>query len=160
MAMLILLDSNFRATFRFGSCQLQPVFSEAVQSKVRGAPDRTSLVTQVNYYMRSSPPATKVAIIFGSFENMLTRRRSEIQHFPKAVVRYEVESYAQMLRDLLTAHPTVSVFVFAPLFRSQPTWYESVYGELLNLFCAVISHVDPARVKVVNLNRSEYVGQG
>ena len=149
MTMLVLLDSNFRATFRFGSRQLLPVFSEAVQSKVRGAPDRMSLVSQVSYFMKTSPPNSKVALIFGSFENMLTGRRSEIQHFPKAVIRFEVESYAQMLRDLLTAHPSASVYVFAPLFRSQPTWYESNYGELLNLFCSIISHVDPARVKVL-----------
>ena len=148
MAMLVLLDSNFRATFRFGSQQLLPVFSEMVQSKVRGAADRMSLVSQVSYFMKSSPPNAKVALIFGSFENMLTGRRSEIQHFPKAVIRFEVESYAQMLRDLLGAHPSVSVF-FAPLFRSQPTWYESNYGEILDLFCSIITHVDPARVKVV-----------
>jgi hypothetical protein len=116
MAMLVLLDSNFRATFRFGSHQLLPVFSESIQYKVRGAPDRMSLVSQVSYFMRSSPPTSKVALIFGSFENMLTGRRSEIQHFPKAVICLEVESYAQMLQDLLTAHPSVSVFVFAPLF--------------------------------------------
>ena len=91
MAMLVLLDSNFRATFRFGSRQLLPVFSEAVQSKVHGAPDRMSLVSQVSYFMRTLPPNSKVALIFGSFENMLTGRRSEIQHFPKAVIRFEVE---------------------------------------------------------------------
>ncbi len=149
MAMLILLDSNLRATFRFGSRQLLPVFSEVIQSKIRGAADRMSLVSQVSYFMKNSPPNTKVALIFGSFENMLTGRRSEVQHFPKAVIRFEVESYAQMLRDLLGAHPSVSVFVFAPLFRSQPTWYESNYGEILDLFCSIIAHVDPARVKVV-----------
>ncbi len=147
--MLLLLDSNFRATFRFGSRQLLPVFSESVQSKIRGAPGRVSLVSQVSYFMRSSPPSSQVALIFGSFENILTGQRSEIQHFPKAVIREEVDSYAQMLRDLLKAYPTVTVYVFAPLFRSQPPWYESVYGELLNLFCSVISHVDPALVKVV-----------
>jgi hypothetical protein len=99
--------------------------------------------------MKSSPPTAKVLLIFGSFENMVTGRRSEIQHFPMEVLRAEVDSYAEMLRDLLGAHPSVSVFVLAPLFRSQPTWYESVYGELLTLFCSVISHVDPTRVRVV-----------
>jgi hypothetical protein len=34
-------------------------------------------------------------------------------------------------------------------FEASPPWYKSDYGELLNLFCSVISHVDPARVKVV-----------
>ena len=149
MSMLLLLDSNFRASFRFGSRQLLPVFSEAVQSKLRGAPDRVSLVSQITYFMKDSPPTSKVILIFGSFENMVTGRRSEIQHFPMEVVRAEVDSYAEMLRDLLRVHPSVSVFVLAPLFRSMPTWYESVYGELSNLFCSVISHVDPARVRVV-----------
>jgi hypothetical protein len=149
MAMLILLDSNYRASFRYGSRQLLPVFSEDIQAKIRGAPDRTSLVSQITYCMRSSPSASKMALIFGSFENMLTGRRSEIQHFPMAVVQTEVGLYAKMIRDLLMAYPSVSVFVLAPLFRSQPAWYDSVYGELSNLFCSVISHVDPARVKVV-----------
>lgn len=149
MAMFILLDSNFRASFRFGSRQLLPVFSDVVQSKIRGAPDRVSLVSQISYFMRSSPPPSKVVLIFGSFENVLTGRRSVVQHFPMMVVRAEVDSYAQMLRDLLRVHPNVSVFVLAPLFRSKPLWYESVYGEISNLFCSVISHVDLVRVKVV-----------
>jgi hypothetical protein len=149
MAMLILLDSNFRASFRYGSRQLLPVFSEVVQAKICGAPDRVSLVSLITYFMRSSPPASKVALIFRSFENMLTGRKSEIQHFLMAVVRSEVESYVQMLRDLLHAYPSVSFFVLAPLFWSQLAWYESVFGELSTLFCSVIAHVDPARVKVV-----------
>ncbi len=147
--MFILLDSNFRASFRFGSRQLLPVFSEAVQSKIRGAMDRVSLVSQISYFMKSSPPATKVALIFGSFENILTGRRSEVQHFPLMVVRDEVDSYAQMVKDLLQVHPNVSVFVLAPLLRTKPLWYESVYGELSTIFCSVMSHVDLVRVKVV-----------
>jgi hypothetical protein len=98
--MLILLDSNFHASFRLGARQLLPVFSDAVQLKIRGALDRVSLVSQVSYFMQSSPPAFKVALIFGSFENILTGRRSEVQHFPMVVVREEVESYAKMLRDI------------------------------------------------------------
>jgi hypothetical protein len=65
MAMLLLLDSNFRASFRFGARQLLPVFSEAVQSKIRGAPDRVSLVSQITYFMKTLPPSSKVALIFG-----------------------------------------------------------------------------------------------
>jgi hypothetical protein len=65
------------------------------------------------------------------------------------VVQTEVELYAKMIRDLLVAYPSVAVFVLAPLYRSKPAWYDSIYGELSNLFCSVISHVDPARVKVV-----------
>jgi hypothetical protein len=76
--MLLLLDSNFRASFKFGSRQLLPVFSDAVQAGIRGAPDRVSLVSQVNYYLQRSPPTTKVALIFGSFENILTGHRSAI----------------------------------------------------------------------------------
>jgi hypothetical protein len=149
MAMLLLLDSNFRATFKFGSRQLLSVFSDAVQSGIRGAPDRVSLVSQVSYYLRTSPPASKVALIFGSFENILTGRRSAVQHFPMTVVRSEVESYVEMLRDLLRLHPSVSVYVLAPLFRRQPVWYEEVYGEMSNLFCSAVSHLNPVRVKVV-----------
>jgi hypothetical protein len=65
------------------------------------------------------------------------------------VVRFEVEAYVQMVKDLLGVYPNVSVFVLAPLFRSQPVWYESVYGELSVLFCTSLSHVNPSRVKVV-----------
>ena len=149
MSMFILLDSNFRASFRFGSRQLLPVFSDVVQSRIRVAPDRVSLVSQISYFMKNSPPASKVALIFGSFENILTGRRSEVQHFPKVVIRDEVESYAQMVQDLLRVHPNVSVLILAPLFRTKPLWYESNYGELSNLFCSVLSHVDVSRVKVV-----------
>ena len=149
MAMLLLLDSNFRASLKFGSRQLQPIFSDAVQSQIRGAPDRVSLVSQVSYYMRTSSPAARVALIFGSFENMLTGRRSTIQHNPMMAVRSEVASYVSMLRDLLRVHPAVTVYVLAPLYRSQPLWYESVYGEVSTLFCSEVSHVDPDRVKVV-----------
>ncbi len=78
MAMLLLLDSNFRATFKFDSRQLQPFFYDAVQSRIRGAPDRVSLVSQITYYLRTSLPTSKVALIFGSFENILTGRRSAV----------------------------------------------------------------------------------
>ena len=149
MAMLLLLDSNFRASFKFGSRQLQPVFSDAVQAGICGAPDRVSLVSQVNYYLQRSPPTTKVGLIFGSFENILTGRRSAIQHFPMMVVRSEVESYVEMLRDLLRVHSSVSVYVLVPLYRRRPAWYEEVYGEISNQFCSAVSHVDPSRVKVV-----------
>ena len=37
----------------------------------------------------------------------------------------------------------------APLYRSQPLWYETVYGETSVLFCSEVSRLDPARVKVV-----------
>ena len=56
MSMLLVLDSNFRASVKFGSRQLLPIFSDAVQSAVRGASDRVSLVSQVTYFMKSSPP--------------------------------------------------------------------------------------------------------
>ena len=65
------------------------------------------------------------------------------------VVRSEVESYVEMLWDLLHVHPFVSVYVLAPLFGRQPVWYEAIYGEMSNLFCSSVSHLDPARVKVV-----------
>ena len=149
MSMLLLLDSNFRASLRFGARQLQPVFSDAVQAAARGAPDRVSLVSQVTYYMRTSPPSSKVALIFGSFENMLTGRRSTIQRSPLTEVRSELASYVTMLQDLLRVHPSVVVYVLAPLYRSQPAWYESVYGEVSTLFCSEVSHVDPVRVRVV-----------
>ena len=101
MSMLLLLDSNFRASLRFGARQLQPVFSDAVQAAARGAPDRVSLVSQVTYYMRTSPPSSKVALIFGSFENMRTGRHSTIQRSPLTEVRSELASYVTMLQDLL-----------------------------------------------------------
>ncbi len=147
--MQLLFDSNYRASLRFGSQQLRPAFSDRVQAAVRGAPDRVSLVSQIRYFMRSSPPPAKVALIFGSFENMLTGRRSAIQHFPMQVVREEVASYAQMVRDLLRAYTNVSVYILSPLYRSKPLWYESVYGETSNLFCSELSNLNPARVKVV-----------
>ena len=103
----------------------------------------------MSHFLKSSPPSLKVALIFGSFENMLTGRRSVVQHFPMVEVRAEVASYVQMLRDLLSSHPMVSVYVLAPLYRSKPTWYASVYGEASVLFCSEVSHVDPTRVKVV-----------
>jgi hypothetical protein len=149
MSMQLLFDSNYRATLRFGSQQLRPVFPERVQAAVRFAPHRVSLVSQIRYFMRTSLPPVKVALIFGSFENLLTGRRSAIQHFPMQVVREEVASYAQMVQDLLRAYANVSVYLLSPLYRSQPLWYESVYGETSNLFCSVLSRLDPARVKVV-----------
>ena len=149
MSMQLLFDSNYRATLRFGSQQLRPIFSDGVQTAVRGAPDRVSLVFQIGYFMRTLPPSSKVALIFRSFENLLTGRRSAIQHFPMQVVRDEVLSYVQMVWDLLRAYANVSVYVLAPLYRSQPLWYESIYGEISNLFCSVVSHVDLVRVKVV-----------
>jgi hypothetical protein len=149
--MQLLLDSNFHATLRFGSRQLQPIFSDIVQSRVQGAPERVSLVSQIGYFMRTLPPPSKVALIFGSFENMLTGRRSPVQHFPIQAVRAEVALYVQMFRDLLRTYANVYVYVLAPLFRSQPLWYESVYGEMSNLFCSEVSHVDPDRVRVVPL---------
>ena len=117
--------------------------------RIRGAPDRVSLVWQITYFMKSLPLSSKVALIFGSFENILTGRPSEVQHFPMVVIRDEVELYAQMVQDLLRVHPNVSVFILAPLFRTKPLWYESTYGELSNLFCSVLLHVDVLRVKVV-----------
>ncbi len=149
MAMLLLLDSNFRASVKFGSRQLLPVFSDAVQSGVRGAPDCVSLVSQISYYMRTLPSASKVTLIFGSFKNILNGQQSAVQHFPMMVVREEIESYVGMLRDLLRVHPAVSVYILAPLYRRQPVWYEAIYGEMSNLFCSSVSHLDPARVKVV-----------
>jgi hypothetical protein len=65
------------------------------------------------------------------------------------VVREEVAAYVQMVRDLLRAHVNVSVYLLAPLYRGQPLWYETVYGETSNLFCSELSHLDPACVKVV-----------
>ena len=147
--MQLFLDSNFRASLKFGSCQLQPIFSDVVQAAVRGAPDRVSLVSQVTYFLKTSPPATKIALIFGSFENMLTGRRSTVQLSPMSEVRSEVASYVVMLQDLLRVYPLVSVYVLAPLYRSQPLWYESVYGETSTLFCSEISNLNPERVRVV-----------
>ena len=131
--MQLFLDSNFRASLKFGSRQLQPIVSDVVQAAVRGTPDRVSLVSQVTYFLKSSPPATKIALIFGSFENMLTGRRSVVQFSPMSEVRAEVASYVIMLQDLLRVYPHVSVYVLAPLYRSQPPWYESVYGETSTL---------------------------
>jgi hypothetical protein len=99
--------------------------------------------------MRTSPSASKVALIFGSFENILTSRRSAVQHFPMMVVREEIESYVDMLRDLLRVHPAVSVYILAPLYRRQPVWYKAIFGEMSNLFCSSVSHLDPTLVKVV-----------
>ena len=109
MSMMLFLDSNFRASLRFGSRQLRPVFSNDVQSAGRGAPDRVSLVSQVGYYMRNAPPSTKVALIFGSFENMLTGQRSAVQKFPMLAVRSELTDYISMLGDLLRLYSNASI---------------------------------------------------
>jgi hypothetical protein len=99
--------------------------------------------------MRTSPPTSKLTLIFGGFENLLTGHQSAIQHFPMQAVPDELAAYVQMVRDLLRVHANVSVYLLAPLYHSQPLWYESVYGETSDLFCSELSHLDPVRVKVV-----------
>jgi hypothetical protein len=72
-----------------------------------------------------------------------------VQKFPMLAVRSELSDYVAMLRDLLRLYANASIYVLAPLYRSQPLWYESVYGETSVLFCSEVSRLDPARVKVV-----------
>ena len=51
--------------------------------------------------------------------------------------------------DVLSIYPLVTVYVLPPLFRTMPAWFASSFEEMLPLFLADVSHIDPDRVLIV-----------
>jgi hypothetical protein len=54
-----------------------------------------------------------------------------------------------MIMDVLKIYPLVTVYILPPMFRSMPAWFASSFEEMLPLFLADVSHIDPDRVLVV-----------
>jgi hypothetical protein len=147
--MILFLDSNYRNALLYGGRQLSTVFSESVQCALHNCSDRAATISQISYCLRQLPTDQRVAIVFGGFENFSTGTRSSVQLAPLAELKSEISDYVQMIKDILTLYPHVTVYVLPPIFGSLPTWFASSYESMLPNFLSDVSHINPVRAMVV-----------